>query len=120
MGKALDVVKRYYEYFDTKRKGWRELVTDDVRMEGPMQRASGAKEFIALTEQFLQFHKATKVLKRFEDGDNVCSIYTFTLNTPAGSTMTCEVVEWAKVSGSKVAEFKLYYDPREFAKAFGM
>ena len=68
MGKATEVVKRFYEAFDSKEKGWHDLVTDGISFEAPLPRASGAKEFIALTEQFLQFNPGTKVLKPFEDG----------------------------------------------------
>jgi len=53
MGQALEVVKRYYAAFDRKAPDWRQLVTDDVSFVGPLQRASGATEFSALTEQFL-------------------------------------------------------------------
>lgn len=120
MGQALDVVERYYKAFDRKEPGWRRLVSDDVSFVGPVQRASGIKEFVALTEQFLQFHKGTRVVRRFEDGDDVCSIYEFALSTPSGAAMSCAVVEWARVAGGRIADLKLYYDPREFVKAFGM
>ena len=84
MGQALEVVKRYYEAFDRKDPGWRQLVADDVSFIGPVQRAAGAGEFCALTEQFLQFRKETWVLRRFVDGGDVCSIYEFELGTPSG------------------------------------
>ena len=120
MGKALDVVKAYYDAFDKHEKSWQELVADNISFEGPLQRASDKIEFVDLTEQFLQFHKQTRLLKRFEDGDQVCSIYDFIVQTPADKTLSCAVAEWAKVSNGKITEIKIYYDPREFAKAFGM
>ncbi len=113
-------MKRYYDAFDKHEKGWQELVADSISFDGPLQRASSKKEFVALTEQFLQFHTETRLLKRFEDHDQVCSIYKFAVNTPANKTLTCSVAEWVKVSNGQITEIKIYYDPREFAKAFGI
>jgi hypothetical protein len=40
--------------------------------------------------------------------------------TPAGGEITLELTDWIQVVNGKVARQKIYYDPREFAKAFGM
>jgi ketosteroid isomerase-like protein len=120
MGQARDVVERYYEAFDRKDPAWREMVTPDVRFDGPLQQAATAEEFRELTEQFLQFHKATRLRARFEDGDQVCSILEFDLTTPAGDDMSCLVTELATVKDGRLAELELVYDPRAFAAAFGL
>ena len=120
MESPIDVVKRYYEAFDAHRDGWQELVADDVKFDAPIQKARGKQEFIALTEQFLHFHQETRLLQRFERGESVCSIFEFVMDTPAGQTLTCEVAEWARVDGGRISEIKLLYDPRGFAKAFGL
>ena len=120
MESALTVVKRYYEAFDAHRDGWQELVADDVVFEAPIQKATGKKEFVALTAQFLLFHKETQLLERFERGNSVCSIFKFVMSTPAGESLTCEVAEWARVEKGTIAGIKLLYDPRGFAKAFGL
>jgi ketosteroid isomerase-like protein len=116
----LTVVTRYYEAFDAHRDGWKDLVTDDVSFVGPLQNARGRQALVALTEQFLRFHRATRVLRRFEEGDSVCSIFEFAVTMPAGKPLTCQVAEWARVDQGRIAEFRLFYDPREFAKAFGL
>jgi len=115
-----EIVKKYYEAFDTHGAGWRELVADDVRFDAPIQKATGKTEFVALTEQFLQFHKQTRLLERFERGNSVCSIFEFQMTTPSGQPLTCEVAEWARVENGRISELKLLYDPRGFAKAFGL
>lgn len=120
MGAALDAVKAYADAFENRQKEWKDLVTDDVTLAGPLQCASGRKEFIALTEQFLQIHRKTRVLKRIEDGDSVCSICECVVNAPSGKQLTFQYAEWARVAKGRVAEFRLYYDPREFARAFGL
>jgi ketosteroid isomerase-like protein len=120
MESALTVVKRYYEAFDAHRDGWKDLVTEDVSFVGPLQNAKGRQEFVALTEQFLQFHRETRHLRRIEHGDNVCSIVELVMATPAGGSLTCQVAEWARVDKGRIAEFRIFYDPRGFAKAFGL
>jgi ketosteroid isomerase-like protein len=113
-------VKKYYEAFDAHGDGWRELVADDVRFDAPIQKATGKSEFVALTEQFLLYHRRTRLLERFERGNSVCSIFEFQMNTPSGQPLTCDVAEWAQVENGRISELKLLYDPRGFAKALGL
>jgi len=112
MESPTDVVKRYYEAFDAHRDGWQELVAEDVRFDAPIQKARGKQEFVALTAQFLHFHKETRLLQRFEQGDSVCSIFEFVMNTPAGQPLTCEAATWARIDNGRIAGTKLLYDPR--------
>lgn len=120
MESSIDVVKRYYEAFDAHRDGWQDLVAEEVKFDAPIQKARGKQEFVALTAQFLHFHKETRLLQRFEQGDSVCSILEFVMDSPAGQSLTCEVAEWARVDRGRIFEIKLLYDPRGFAKAFGL
>lgn len=54
------------------------------------------------------------------DGNDVVSIYEMTLGTPSGGTLVISFADWIKVVNGKIVEQKLYYDPREFIKAFGL
>jgi ketosteroid isomerase-like protein len=60
------------------------------------------------------------MLRQFENGNDVCSIYEMDIATPSGGMMTIELTDWIQVADGRVAKQKIYYDPREFAKAFGM
>lgn len=120
MGKAREVVERYYDAFDRKDPTWKALVGPAVRFEGPLQRANGSDEFVGITEMFLDFHQATRVLARFESGRQVCSIMEFDVATPAGGEITCLVTELATIDDGKLSDVKVIYDPREFAAAFGL
>ena len=51
---AREVVERYYTAFDGHTDEWKDLVTDDVVFDGPVQHARGKAEFVGLTGQFLQ------------------------------------------------------------------
>ena len=117
---AQDVVERYYAAFDAHRHEWQDLVTDDVVFEGPLQHARGKAEFVDLTAQFLSAHRATRLLRRIADENTVTSIFEFIVEAPNGQQLTCPVAEWATVSDGRISEFRVYYDPREFVRAFGM
>jgi ketosteroid isomerase-like protein len=122
MGKALETVNRFYDLTNNKKKteGLKELITEEVTFVGPLIRTSGASQYIQLNEQFLTFHKNTHILKQFENGDDVCSIYEMEANTPSGGTISLMIADWIRVSKGRISEQRIYYDPREFAKAFGM
>jgi ketosteroid isomerase-like protein len=120
MGQARDVVERFYDAFDRKDPAWKHMVSPDVRFQAPLEQATNAEEFRAITDRFLQFHKATRVRARFEDGDQVCSFLEFELSTPSGDTMSCLVSELATVKDGRLADVEIVYDPRAFAAAFGL
>ncbi len=121
MGKALDVVKKFYDITENKKgEGLQDILTDDMTFVGPLMKTSGAKDYVKSTIQFIQMHKATRMHKHFENGNDVCSIYEMDIAKPDGGTFTIDMVDWITVSDGKVAKQKIYYDPREFAKAFGM
>jgi hypothetical protein len=121
MGKALETANKFYEVTEKKKGiGLENVITGDMKFDGPLMKFNGAREYIESTKQFLQMHRGTRMKKQFENGSDVCSIYEMDIATPAGGTITLEVVDWLQVSNDKVAKQKIYYDPRDFAKAFGL
>lgn len=121
MTNARETVNRFYDVCNNKQgQGLDGLVADNITFEGPLMRLSGASQYLATVGPFLKFHKGVRMFRQFEDGEHVCSIYEMTLGTPTGGTFTSVFADWIRVVDGKVAEQKLYYDPREFAKAFGM
>lgn len=122
MGKALELVNRFYDLTNKKNttEGLDELLADSMTFSGPLLQTSSADKYIEMFSQFVKFHKGMHMLKQFEDGDDVCSIYQMDLTTPAGGSFSVMISDWIQVSGGKITEQKIYYDPREFAKAFGL
>lgn len=120
--KTLDLVNRFYDLTNNKSTttGLDELIADDMTFSGPLIQASGAKNYIEMLGQFLKFHKGWRMLKQFENGNDVCSIYEVRLGTPAGGTFNVLIADWITVSNGRISRQNIYYDPREFAKAFGM
>ncbi|MGH9718916.1 MAG: nuclear transport factor 2 family protein [Bryobacteraceae bacterium] len=99
-------------------EGRESLVASGVTFEGPLMKLRGAREYLSTVGPFLKFHQGMRMLRQFEDGGDVCSIYEMTLGTPAGGSLILAFADWVRVEDGRVAEQRLYYHPREFAKAF--
>ena len=122
MGKTLQVVNQFYDV-SLKQKdaeGIRPLLADDFAFVGPLAKTSGAEAFIELNRGFLPVHVETRFVQQFEQGDEVCSIYELDLRKPSGEIFTTLMADWVTVRNGRMAEQRIYYDPREFEKAFAM
>jgi hypothetical protein len=95
-------------------------MTDDIQFIGPLMSTSGKEQYAALLKQFLPAHVSTKILRQFSNGQEVCSMDELVVRSPSGAILTLAMAEWFKLRDGKIAEHKIFYDPREFATAFGM
>lgn len=122
MGKSLDVVNRFYNITNNKNTtdGLDDLLVDNMKFSGPLIESNGAKNYIEMIGPFLKSHKSWKMLKQFEDDKDVCSIYELILSTPDGKSFSVVIADWIKTNSGKIVEQKIYYDPREFARSFGI
>jgi ketosteroid isomerase-like protein len=121
MGEALEIVNRFYDATNGGRaEELRGLVADDVSFAGPVMQANGAAEYVAMNEQLLGFHEQTRMLRQFEAGGDVCSIYELDMRTPAGGALGLTIADWIEVRDGKIAAQRILFDPREFADAFGL
>ncbi len=123
MSSAVSIVNLFYDASNKKLAGLREMkemIAEDIEFVGPLNRTSGAKQYLALLEQLQPLHEGIRLHKQFEDGDHVRSIYDLLIKSPSGKTVSITMADWIRVSNGKIAEQKIYYDPRDFMKAFGM
>lgn len=98
----------------------RDLLTEDFAFTGPLMKTEGREQYLCLLGQFLQAHTGYRFLHRFSDGNEVCSIYDMSIRTPHGITLTVTMADWLTMRGDQICRQRLYYDPREFAAAFGL
>lgn len=122
MGMTLEIVNRFYDATNNRKsiKETAGLIADDLTFTGPVIQTKGAREYLALLAKFLPTHVETRMVRQFEDGNDVCSIYDLVQKTPTGGAITLRVADCIRISMGKVAEQRIYYDPREFVKAFGL
>ena len=79
----------------------------------------GRANYLELLRKFLGVHVDLKVKRQFVDKDDVCSINDLTVKSPAG-VLTMPMAEWFRLKDSVIHAHNIFYDPREFARAFGM
>ena len=122
MAATLDTVNDFLDLTNNRKEIERAvtLLAPDVTFEGPLMRVSGVDQYAALLEMFLPAHLDTRILRQFEDGDDACSVCELAVRSPAGETITLAMSEWFRLRDGKIAEHRVYYDPRDFARAFGL
>jgi hypothetical protein len=83
MGKALEVANQYYDLLNNKDfSGLRGLISENILFIGPVVQRSGAIEYIDALKRLFKFHKKSQMLKQFENGNDVCSIYDLIMDKP--------------------------------------
>jgi predicted SnoaL-like aldol condensation-catalyzing enzyme len=90
------------------------LIADDFVFEGPMLQSVGKEAFVEGSRGLQPIVRGHTLLRQFADGDEVCSIYDFAVETPAGSG-TVTMAEWNVVCDGRLASARLVFDTAAFA-----
>lgn len=119
---TLSVVNDFLDLTNTRHDiaGAVALMASDIHFSGPVMEVKGAQEYRGILERFLSVHTGWRKLAEFENGAEACVIDDIYIKTPAGGDLTLRIAEWFKVIDGRIASHTIYYDPREFAQAFGM
>jgi ketosteroid isomerase-like protein len=96
------------------RDGAAELLTEDFDFHGPLQHSRGKAEFFEGSAALVPIMRGAEVHRQWEDGDEVCSIFDFTIETPAGST-SIPMAEWSTFRDGKMASSRLIFDTAAMA-----
>ena len=84
------------------------LLAPDLQFRGPsMTRTSAAGAPRRRSSAWGPSTSATTSSGVFVDGDEVCVIYDFVTDTPAGALPT---IEWLRFDGERIRSIDLYYD----------
>lgn len=85
------------------------LVTEDFSLQGPMQVATGRSALRNIVEHVATNARGHQVLRQWQDGNDVCTIYRFSVQT--GGEATCLLVsEWNTVRSGHVASSLMVFD----------
>jgi SnoaL-like protein len=83
------------------------LLATDLTVRGPAATRTSAADFVGALKRLGAIHVRTDIKRIFADGDEVCAIYDFVTDTPAGALPT---VEWLRFEGDRIRAIDLYYD----------
>ncbi len=119
MGKSLEVVNRYYQAWNYKHaEGLRDLIAANIDYRGPLEKASNADEMMSMAAKYAPMHGGMRMLRQFEDGEEVCSIYELIVTTPEW-TLSVPTADWIRFSNGRVSEQRVFQDVREVMRKFG-
>jgi ketosteroid isomerase-like protein len=110
-----EIFRTYLDRFTSgDREGAAELLTDDFQFHGPMLRSVGKAAFLEGSAGLGPIMRGAQVHRQWEDGDELCSIYDFTIETPAGAG-SIPMAEWNSFRDGKLASARLIFDTAAMA-----
>jgi hypothetical protein len=95
-------------------EGAAELLADDFAFDGPMLQAEGREQFLEGASGLGPIVRGHRMLRQWEEGQEVCSIYEFEIETPAGAG-AIPMAEWARVRDGKLISSRLIFDTAQMA-----
>jgi ketosteroid isomerase-like protein len=112
---AADVFSAYLDRFTSGDiAGAAELLTDDFSFHGPMLQSQGKAAFIEGASGLSPIVRGNKMLRQWVDNDEVCSVYEFKVETPAGAG-SITMSEWATVRDGRLARARVIFDTAAMA-----
>lgn len=114
MAGAGRVVSEYLDAFASGDfEGARQLVADDFSFAGPMVQVEGSEGFFAASAPLVPIVRGFRMLRQWEEGDEVCSIYELRMESPAGAGSVV-MAEWNRLRDGRVASSRLIFDTAAF------
>jgi hypothetical protein len=110
-----DLFRSYLERFTSGDvDGAAELLADDFTFVGPLLQASDKAEFLAGSSGLGSIVRGCDIHRQWVDGDEVCSIYDFKVETPAGAG-SIPMAEWTVIRDGKLVSSRLLFDTATMA-----
>lgn len=90
------------------------LLASNVSFVGPGNAVTGAAPYLSVLKRLGPVWQGSEVHKAFVDGADVCVLYDFVTNTPAGKV---PIVEWLSIENDRIASVRLFFDRVSFKPA---
>jgi ketosteroid isomerase-like protein len=110
-----DLFQSYLERFTAGDvEGAAEYLVEDFRFEGPVLTANSRADFLTGASQLGPIVRGCEMHRQWVDGDQVCSIYDFKIETPLGAG-SIPMAEWSVVRDGKLVSSRLLFDTAAMA-----
>jgi YHS domain-containing protein len=113
MGRAAELVRDYLGAYSTGNvEGALSLVAEDYSLNTPALQATGGQaraELAAMVGHLGPFARGYKMLRQWEDGPQVCSIYELCLEPPTGP-VCLTISQWDTVRKDRLVSSVLLFD----------
>jgi ketosteroid isomerase-like protein len=90
------------------------LLAPEMTFVGPGSTLTGASPYLAVLRRLGPVWVRSEVKKVFAEGPDVCVIYDFVTDSPAGAV---PIVEWLRIEGGRIASVTLIFDRLTFKPA---
>ena len=112
---ARSIALAYIEACGSKDWGVVErLLAPEVRFTSPGNDVTGATPYLAVLKRLGPIWLRSDVKKVFADGNQVCVVYDFVTDSPAGAV---PLVEWLRIEGEQIVSVTLFFDRLTFKPA---
>jgi ketosteroid isomerase-like protein len=110
-----DVFRSYLERFTSGDvDGAAELLAEDFSFVGPVLQADDKAAFLAGAAGLGPIVRGFEMHRQWEDGESVCSVYDFKVETPVGAG-SIPMAEWSVVRDGKLVSSRLIFDTAAMA-----
>jgi hypothetical protein len=110
-----DIFRAYLERFTGGDvEGAAELLADEFAFDGPILQAKDKAEFLAGSAAAAAMARGCTIHRQWVDGDDVCSVYDFEIQTPAGAG-AIPMAEWSVIRDGKLVSSRLLFDTAAMA-----
>jgi ketosteroid isomerase-like protein len=115
MSSSAEVFREYLDRFTSgDLEGASELLAEDFSFEGPMLKAEGRDAFLEGASGLGPIVRGHRMLRQWEDGEEVCSVYEFEVETPIGAG-SIPMTEWARVRDGRLVSARLIFDTAQMS-----
>lgn len=112
----MQVFQSFGEGLMSGTDSWKEVVSESIVFQGPVDRVEGLDEFEKLNAKFMPMIRGNKMNLAVESGDYVVTQVEFEIATPSGPNITLDMTEWYEVSDGKIQSIRVYYDAEEYRR----
>lgn len=102
-----------------KSEAWKDLLSEDVELKGPLATGHGRTDFVAINAPFFASMKGSVLHEAVDFGDKVITRISTTVATPAGGDVTLDVSEWYTWKEGLLVDLKVFFDSTALAEAMG-
>jgi len=101
-----------------KTEEWKNLISEEVELIGPLVRLKGRLSFIEVNTPFFESVLSSELHELVESGNKIITRISTEVGLPDGESLTLEVSEWYEVKDGKITSLRTYFDTTEFRKVF--
>jgi hypothetical protein len=95
-------------------EGAAEFLDDNFTFTGPILQSTGKADFLAGSAMAAAMARGCEIHRQWVDGESVCSIYDFKVETPAGAG-SVPMAEWSEIKNGKLVSSRLIFDTADMA-----